>query len=291
MHNKHKPATLSYPIPRIEKDCIRRKTSKIQHSLCVGIITVPYEQQQKHSNDVSHVMKSYVDWFEQHGIRVLPIPYNTPEPDTYFQLINGLFISGGNMPFIMKHTSFIKTVTRFFELSLQKGEYFPIWGSCFGFELLMFLIGRFTTLKQYDAHGLYPTTITNSSRMLHGFSKRYLHYLEHNKSTMHNHFYGISPEDFIQNSHLRRFYNIIATSVDNEGKTFVNMIEAKYYPIYGVQFHPERQKTTSAFLDFFISELRKNTHKCIAIPSLRVYQPLQKCITYRENKKVLCYMF
>ena len=56
MHNKHKPTTLSYPIPRIEKDCIRRKTSKIQHSLCVGIITVPYEQQQKHSNDVSHVM-------------------------------------------------------------------------------------------------------------------------------------------------------------------------------------------------------------------------------------------
>ena len=46
------------------------------------------------------------------------------------------------------------------------------------------------------------------------------------------------------NDHLRRFYNILGTSIDDKGKEYVAAIEAKYYPIYGVQWHPERQRTT-----------------------------------------------
>jgi hypothetical protein len=32
----------------------------------------------------SHIMKPYVDWFEERGISVIPIPYDTNQPDTYF---------------------------------------------------------------------------------------------------------------------------------------------------------------------------------------------------------------
>ena len=268
---------------------VRHKTHKIKKQLCVGIITIPYERKGKYIK--SHIMKSYVDWFEQRGVRVLPIPYDTTEHEEYFEVINGLLIPGGDMPFIIKHDAFLTTVTRFFELSLQKDEYFPIWGTCFGFELLLFLVGGFTTLKKYDAHGLYPITITGPSKMFNGFSKKYLHFLEHNKSTIQNHLYGISPDDFMNNLHLRRFYNIISTAVDNEGKTYVNSIEGKHYPIYGVQFHPERQKTTSAFIDFFIGELKMNKHHTsAAIPYIGTYMPIQKCIEYRE-KKMQCYIF
>ena len=86
----------------------------------------------------AHIMKPYVDWFEERGVRVIPIPYNTTDHEKYFKMINGLLIPGGETTFIMKNNIFVESVTKFFELSLQQNKYFPIWGTCFGFELLMF---------------------------------------------------------------------------------------------------------------------------------------------------------
>ena len=162
------------------------------------------------------------------------------------------------------------------------------------FELLMFLIGGFTKLKKYPAQGFYPLQITSAgyeSRMFQSFSTRYLHYLEYNKSCNNNHEYGISPADFLANNHLRRFYNIIATSVDDNGKEYVAAIEGTMYPVYGVQWHPERQKTTGSFIDFFISELKKNKHRCLPHSYLRTCMKSHKCIQYTEHKNLQCYFF
>jgi gamma-glutamyl hydrolase len=265
-----------------------------KHSfLCVGIITIPHSKKTKYGD--THIMKAYVDWFEERGVRVVPIPYNTTDHQTYFEQINGLFIPGGETPYIMRNRVFVDSVTRFFELSLQQGEYFPIWGTCFGFELLMFIIGGFTKLKKYPCHELTPMQLTKEgakSRLFGSFSKRYLYYLEHYNSTSNNHEYGISPKDFEENLHLSRFYNILATSVDENGKDYVSTIEGKYYPVYGVQWHPERQKTTGPFVEFFISELKKNKHRCHhSIPLLRRLCKPRKCTQYTEHKHLLCYFF
>jgi gamma-glutamyl hydrolase len=271
---------------------VRHKTNKRNQSLCVGIITIPHMKKTKYGQ--SHIMKPYVDWFEERGVRVIPIPYDTTEHETFFNMVNGLFIPGGETGFIMKNKNFVDSVTKFFELSLARDEYFPIWGTCFGFEMLMFLIGGFTKLKRYPAHGFYPLQITEAgfkSRMFRSFPTSYLHYLEHNKSSNENHEFGISPTDFLQNDHLRRFYNILATSVDDKGKEYVAAIEAKYQPVYGVQWHPERQRTTGHFVDFFISELKKNKHKCVPYPYMRSVMRSHKCIQYSEHKNLQCYFF
>ena len=271
---------------------VRHKTSKGNKSLCVGIITIPHLKKVKYGT--SHIMKAYVDWFEERGVHVIPIPYDTTEHQMYFSMINGLVIPGGETPFIMKNKIFIATVTQFIELSLQQNEYFPIWGTCFGFELLMFLIGNFDKLKQYNAHGFYPLRITpagHESRMFKSFSPQYLHYLENNKSCNNNHEFGISPNDFTANEHLRRFYSVLATSMTDDGKEYVAAIEAKHYPIYGVQWHPERQRTTGYFVDFFISELKKNKHKCITRAYLRSLIDPHKCSQYSEHKNQMCYFF
>lgn len=272
---------------------VRHKTNKKQTSLCIGIITMPHMKKTKYGS--THIMKPYVDWFEERGVRVIPIPYDTTEHEQYFNMVNGLLIPGGETTFVMKNNTFVESVTKFFELSLMKDEYFPIWGTCFGFELLMFLVGGFTKLKRYPAQGLYPIQITNAghnSRMFGSFSSRYLNYLERYKSTSENHDYGISPQDFMNNLHLKRFYNILATSDDNNGKEYVAAIEAKYYPIYGVQWHPERQKSTGPFVDFFISELKKSTHKCKPyMPYLRNIMEPHKCTQYPEHRDKLCYFF
>ena len=77
----------------------------------------------------------------------------------------------------------------------------------------------------------------------------------------------------------------------NNGKEYVAAIEAKHYPIYGVQWHPERQRTTGHFVDFFISELKKNTHKCTSCSYLRTIMSPHKCSQYQEHKNLLCYFF
>jgi gamma-glutamyl hydrolase len=271
---------------------IRHKTSKKHNSLCVGILTIPHMKKTKYGN--SHIMKAYVDWFEERGVRVIPIPYDTNNHEEYFNMVNGLLIPGGETTYIIKNKKFVETVTKFIELSLQPNEYFPIWGTCFGYEILMFIIGGFNRLKEYPAQGFYPLSLTaegKSSKMFGSLPPRYIHYLEHNKSCNNNHDYGISPKDFMDNLNLRRFFNILATSIDDNGKEYVAAIESKYYPIYGVQWHPERQKTTGAFVDFFISELKKNKHTCISCPYLRSTMRSHKCVQYSEHKNLLCYFF
>lgn len=274
---------------------VRHKTIKVHNTACVGILTIPHSKKIKYGT--SHIMKAYVDWFEERGVRVIPIPYDTTEHEAYFKRINGLFIPGGDTPYIIKQQAFFDTVARFFELSFQQDEYFPIWGTCFGFEMLMFVIGGFTKLKRYDAHGFFPIKFTRDghhSRLFGSMRPSYLNYLETRKSTSQNHEYGISNADFLSNDHLRRFYNILATSVGEDGKECVAAIEAKYYPIYGVQWHPERQRTAGHFVDFFISELKKNRHRCFSYGHGHLVSSIMrshKCIQYPEHKGLLCYFF
>jgi gamma-glutamyl hydrolase len=271
---------------------VRHKTTKAHSMICVGILTIPHMNKTKYGD--SHIMKPYVDWFEERGVRVIPIPYDTTEHEKYFEIINGLLIPGGETTYIVKNKKFVDTVTKFLELSIQNDEYFPIWGTCFGYEMLMFLIGGFNKLKEYPARGLYPLHITPegyNSKMFSKFPKKYLYYLQNNKSCNNNHEYGISPYDFKQNEYLRKFYNILATSIDDNGNEYIAAIEGKHVPIYGVQWHPERQRTTGHFVDFFISELKKNKHKCSAYPYLRNIMKPHKCVQYPEHKNLLCYFF
>jgi gamma-glutamyl hydrolase len=146
------------------------------------------------------------------------------------------------------------------------------------------LVGGFTTLGNYNAHGLYPIAI-RESRLFGSFPKSYIRYLG-GKSTLHNHKYGISVEEFESHLHLRRCYTISATAVDDAGKEFICAIEGKHYPFYGVHFHPERQKGTDAFVDFFILEMKKNKHMCSNLPTMTSYITFRRLKEYRESPRL-----
>jgi gamma-glutamyl hydrolase len=237
-------------------------------------------------------MKAYVDWFMDRGVHVLLIPYDTTQHEEYSSMIHGLLIPGGEIGHVLKNKAFIHSVTRFVEISLQPNIYFPIWGTCLGFEMLLTVIGGAMTFKKYKADGLYPIQLTpdgKKSRMFHSFSPQYLHFLEHKKSTLQHHHYGMSVADFMDNLHLTRFYHIIATSMDEKGKEYIAAIEGKYYPIYGVSWHPERQSHSGAFGTFFLSELQKN--KRPLSPSPLTNHSLHRCSQYTHLDKHMCYFF
>ncbi|OXB72425.1 UNVERIFIED_CONTAM: hypothetical protein H355_015660 [Colinus virginianus] len=52
-------------------------------------------------------------------------------------------------------------------------------------------------------------------------------------------FYHKALENFTKNEKLYNFYNILTTNTDDEVE-FISTMEAYKYPIYGVQWHPEK---------------------------------------------------
>ena len=60
------------------------------------------------------------------------------------------------------------------------------------------------------------------------------------KVTYNNHGDGIEPEHFKKNSKLVNFYDVLSTNKDKSGRPFVSTIEAKKYPFFATQWHPEK---------------------------------------------------
>jgi len=267
----------------------RRKTCKVQKGICVGIVTLPHSRKTKFGT--SHIIKQYVDWFEERGIRVIPIPFDTTQPELYFEMTNGLFLPGTDKGYDIKNKALMLTIRRFIELSTT--DYYPIWGTCFGFQLIIQALGG--TLAKHPANGLSAIHLTAEGRestMMKGFSASYLKYLEERPSTLQYHDYGISTYSFLSNAVLRKWFRVLATAVDEEGKEYVTAIEGKRFPIYGVQSHPERQRNSQPYLRFFLSELKKSNHSCAStIPFLRKTFTPHRCTHYVEQKEMLCYYF
>ncbi len=58
--------------------------------------------------------------------------------------------------------------------------------------------------------------------------------------TMNNHHYGIYTEHFKETSSLSSFFNVLSTNEERGGDSFISSMEAFKYPIYGTQWHPEK---------------------------------------------------
>ena len=58
--------------------------------------------------------------------------------------------------------------------------------------------------------------------------------------TYNHHKGGIIPKRFSESQKLVDFYRSLSTNEDKKGVTFISTVEAKKYPFYGVQWHPEK---------------------------------------------------
>lgn len=273
---------------------LRTRTLKKSHTCVVGILITPHQAKTKQGT--SHMMKAYVDWFEDRGVHVVPIPYDTKDVDVIFSMIHGLLIPGGETEYLMRHRTYMRTVRHFVELALHSSVYFPIWGTCFGMEALLSVIGGFSSFSSSVSHGLSPLHLTDQvakSRMFHRWSKKALHRLESTPSTQQNHEFGLLVDEFKNNHHLTGFYHVLATAIDEAGHEYVAAIEGRDKPVYGVMWHPERQRGVGdRFAEFFVSELRKN-RKAVEVyfPSVRTVMEEQPCSHYPELRGEGCYFF
>ncbi|TRY86447.1 hypothetical protein DNTS_018466 [Danionella cerebrum] len=230
----------------------------------------------------SYIAASYVKFLESAGARVVPLMIDKPE-DEYtrlFRSINGVLFPGGGAS--LESSGYSRAGTIFYKLALEansKGDYFPIWGTCLGFELLSFLTSGEKLLSPTNTSGIaLPLNFTEEAgdgRMFRDFPDELKKSLATEALTENSHNWSVSTEDFTKSERLKSFYRVLSTNSDGQ-KEFVSTMEAYSFPIYATQWHPEKNafewtrpyiphspsaiKTTFYMADFFVNEARKSFH-------------------------------
>lgn len=64
---------------------------------------------------------------------------------------------------------------------------------------------------------------------------------------MNLHHDGVDPSQYSKNQKIAAMFDLLSTNVDRKGKPFGSTLEGKKYPIYAVQWHPERNQHVGAF--------------------------------------------
>jgi len=196
------------------------------------------------------IAASYVKWVEGGGARVVPIRYTLPpnELQELFSSINGIVLPGGGVDFSNQSTDYVVTLKSLYQLAISanaNGDFFPVWGTCMGFqELCMLQSANFSLLTGFNSENytvpLDFTSFAPESRLYGAAPSDVYTAFATEPITMNNHQYGVSPSSFAESPALVEFFDILSTNVDRDGKEFISGVESKKYPIYAVQYHPEK---------------------------------------------------
>lgn len=211
----------------------------------IGILTQP-------SNGEYIIAASYVKWLEAGGARSIPIPYDAPPSlvEELFGQINGLFLPGGAS---MVPDSVTYMLTLAMQASASGTDFFPVWGTCLGFEYLVQVISNSSSLLSdgfptdiltdgFDAENISLPLQQVRQKKLYAEPTMYEIVTNFNV-TMNNHFKGVTPSVFEADLNLNELFEITSTNADRKGKEFVSTIEPRHpevFPWYGVQYHPEK---------------------------------------------------
>lgn len=251
----------------------------------IGILTQIVTDEVMKPYGRTYIPSSYVKYIESGGGRVMPIrlTLTTADYENIFKQINGLLLIGGAVDLEM--SDFARVAKIFYTLALtanDAGDFFPIWGTCMGMQLLTVLVAGENLLKNTLAENLaLPlnlTTEVSTSRMFQGFPSELLKALPQEPLTGNFHRYGVTVETFQENEKLSNFFSILSTNVAENGVHFVSTIEGKRYPFYGVQWHPEVNRfqwdkkmnfphslhaiqLSSLLAEFFTNEGRRSLHQ------------------------------
>ncbi|XP_034562236.1 gamma-glutamyl hydrolase [Notolabrus celidotus] len=234
-------------------------------------------------NQNSYIAASYVKFLESAGARVVPVMINqtVEEYKTLFNSINGILYPGGAAS--LTTSGYARAAKIFYDLAIEandRGDFFPVWGTCLGFEQLTVLTCGENLLVRTNTSGvalhLDYTNETSNSKLFKDFPAQLMKDLAVEPLTENSHKWSLSMQTYNTNEELHDFYKVLSTNTDGKIE-FVSTFEAYQYPFYGTQWHPEKNafewmkpyiphtpsaiKVTFYMADFFVNEAKKNSHR------------------------------
>ncbi|CAH1108101.1 unnamed protein product [Psylliodes chrysocephalus] len=232
----------------------------------------------------SFLAASYVKFLEGSGARVVPvwIGQNKEYYERVVNYTNGILFPGGGTYF-NETDGYGEAARQIYKLALEsnaRGVYYPILGICLGMQVLVFShIGTDIRIHRSLKHTAVPLDFTEGyekSKLFSNTPKHILHILKSKNVTHNLHRYSITEE--ILNKHrLLDQWRILSTNRGDDENEFISSMEHKNFPIYGIQFHPEKNifefkknygiphsadavKSAQFFANFFVDECRKNNN-------------------------------
>jgi|AntAceMinimDraft_5_1070358.scaffolds.fasta_scaffold71608_1 gamma-glutamyl hydrolase len=190
-----------------------------------------------------YIAASYVKFVESHGGRAVPVPYYADNAtiDHLFSSLNGVLFPGGGAAVPMGAYRMYDNAVA----ANARGDHFPLWGTCMGFQWLLQLAGA-SLDGGFDSENvslpLDMTAAAPDSKLFANLEPSLYAMLQdaNHTSAFNNHGYGITPEHFASVGSLTDVFTVLSTSADRNGKAFVSTMEAPNLPFYGVQWHPEK---------------------------------------------------
>lgn len=182
----------------------------------------------------SYIAASYVKYLESAGARVVPVIRTMSKEDVeeIFNSVNGVLFPGGGAT--MFASPYFTNAERFYNLAVEankRGDFFPIWGTCLGFEALTSITAGKPILSQASAVDItIPLNFSSeakNSRMLKNAPESLLQKLGAEGLTYNFHHKCVTPETFSANPKLKDTYRVLSFNDDVYGKTFISTIEGK----------------------------------------------------------------
>eukprot|EP00618_Florenciella_parvula_P001818 CAMPEP_0119542538 /NCGR_PEP_ID=MMETSP1344-20130328/53640_1 /TAXON_ID=236787 /ORGANISM="Florenciella parvula, Strain CCMP2471" /LENGTH=301 /DNA_ID=CAMNT_0007586769 /DNA_START=75 /DNA_END=980 /DNA_ORIENTATION=+ len=208
----------------------------------IGIFAQPHDSSHcPNGKSCQYIAASYIKYVESFGARAVPVSYYADNAtiETLFTGLNGVLFPGGG-------ASVPEGAAKMYELAIaanDAGDSFPLWGTCLGFEWLVQLAGG-TLDTGFDSENItLPLVMTDAaltSKLFSSLDPALYAMLQSNQtSALNNHGAGITPTHFAAQP-VSEIFTVLSTSFDRNGAEFVSTMEAKDYPFYGVQWHPEK---------------------------------------------------
>lgn len=286
----------------------------------IGIITQGTTDM-AYYDDYTMIAASYIKYVEAAGGKAVLVPYNADEEalGRIYENINGLLVPGGRMKLVlpsrdtkdtpnpkMQMSMIARAVKYFVNRSVKdfnegKG-YFPIFGICLGQEAIALALNEdvLQTMTKLDleentyVHGAGPFSKESmkrvkDSRLFASFTNEEIKAFEEKARFYYHHKYGITEQTYKDSRILSQFMQPLTMLQDKSNNKYITSYEVSNYPLFGVQFHPEKtsfewhittdrsHEAVSATRKLgvnFVNECRKNNHAVAdkaLIKSLGVY--------------------
>ena len=202
------------------------------------------------AGNYSYIASSYVKFLQMSGAQVVPIfsfTKNISYLENLLPKLNGVLFPGGGEAININNlwTKNADYIVKYAMNENKKGNVFPIWATCLGWELMAYLTSGYDSKVLSPVRGeqavINRISIKNPGYLFSDIPASIKNSLENGVGIVYfNHVYAVSTSYPTTNEVFRNFWNIAATTTSSYNEQFISAAEAKEYPFFGVQFHPEK---------------------------------------------------
>ena len=129
----------------------------------------------------------------------------------------------------------------------DRGIYYPIWGVCLGLQNMATWAFQPRIDPVSICSGVNPKMMTlnftedaRKSRLFGDMPAEIYDALANDEIASNFHSYGLAMDFYNSAPVLKDMFMVTSTNHDDAGMEFVSSMEARDYPFYGLQWHPEK---------------------------------------------------